>query len=93
MLHHLLDPADRLNRSDQYRRRKIRRLGDQIEHVVESVDKVNIGVARRAEHHIRPLGSSLGRVTSKIMRAKIGFGLNDPPGQNTLFAPMHEKFA
>jgi len=60
---------------------------------MHAIDKVNISMAWRSEHHGIARRVACGSVRSQIARAKIGFNLDDAPRK--LLAPLaaHDQLA
>ena len=71
------DIFHRLNGAQQNCRRMAFAFGHDVHAVIHSVDEINIGVTRRAEHDFGSLRPSLGRMCGQIVRAEISFDFND----------------
>ncbi len=72
-----LPAVERFRGTDQDRLAAAGLSGNDVEHLVHSVDEIHIGMARRAEHDFSPPGSAFGRVGRKIVRSDIGFCFHD----------------
>ena len=70
--------AHRLNGSQQHGGRMPFALRHHVHAVIHPVDEIDVGVARRTEHDLCPLGQSLGRMRRQIMRAEIRLHLHNP---------------
>lgn len=67
-------------------------LGHDIHAIVHAINEINVGVAGRAEHRSGPGGESFGRVRGEIMRAQVGFHLDDPADSLEPFDSVNQIF-
>jgi hypothetical protein len=74
-------PVDQLaidfNRSNQYRRRKLRSLRDYIQHVVHAINKIDIGHPRVTKKDFRSCRSPFRGMAGLIISADISFHFDD----------------
>src|SRR5262249_18376563 len=69
-------------------------LGYNVETMVHAIDEVDIGKARRTEHHRIAWSFSSGSVAGAVFWAAIGFGLHDAPRAEWLARDLaHEQRA
>src|SRR6185295_1903887 len=81
---HALDPEARLERPYQHGPRLAVAAGDDVEAVVDSIDEVDVGVARRTEHHgVARRGSGPG-VARGVLGSAVGLDLDDAPRHHTV---------
>ena len=72
------DMAHRLDGAQQDGGRMTFALRHHVHAVIHPVDEIDVGVARRTEHDLGPLGQPPGRMRREIVRAEIRLHLHNP---------------
>src|SRR5271157_4707990 len=71
----------------------VARAGHDVQAVVHAIDEVDIGMTGRAEHDLGARGAAASRVGSKVVRAQIRLGLDDPPDLTAVIDAANEELA
>jgi hypothetical protein len=90
---HHVEPVDRFDRADEHGGRTAVEIGHHVEAVVHPVDKVHVGVARRACHDRVPCGGAKAGVRRQILRTAVRLGLHDPTHAPTGHVVTHDERA
>src|SRR4051794_32291478 len=61
--------------------------------MMHTIDQVNIGMSRRAEHDLGACGPAARRVRGKVMGAKIRLGLDDAAHSLLVAEPVDQELA
>ena len=59
-------------------------LGHDVQHIVKTVDEIDISVARRTEHHLCPRRLPAGRMARLVFRSDVSFRLDNSPGSDAI---------
>jgi len=92
-LAHGLDASDRLQGAEEHGLGAARRLADDVEHVVDAVDEVHVGVTRGAEHDLVARGAAMPGMAGLVLGADVGLGLDDAPGKHAALDAATEDAA
>ena len=85
---HFIDASHRFQRTNEYASGLALRLSHEVQALVHSVNEVDVGVAGRAEKHLRPIGNAAPGVGRAVVHAEVGFGLYNPAGYDLASASL-----
>ena len=67
-------------------------LGDHVHAVIHAIDEIDIGMARRTEHHLRPFRESPGRMGGEVVRPEVRLHLDNPADAFAVDEMFAEQF-
>lgn len=90
---HDADALERIERTDEHRRRSVFGFRHRVHQAVDAVVEIDIGVARRTVERLVASRPARRRVASRIGLTDVGLDLDDRSARHYATTPMHQHFA